>query len=67
MRPIPDYGDVMTKEEFLAACKKGAFIDYDGYGCPANPPEMDEQTITPSHTLKHGFPAGFSHIVWFNR
>ena len=66
--PVPDYGDVMTRDQFISACKSHAFIDYDGFGHPANPPVMDETiTLAPSKVLKNGFPKGFTHVVWFNR
>ena len=31
-RPIPEYGDLMTIEEFIKNCEDGIFIDYDGSG-----------------------------------
>lgn len=70
MEPIPDYGDLMTIEEWLSAVDCGCFIDYDGYGNLAYEKEMSEVEVWPSMVKKGQFEklrGDFTHIVWFNR
>jgi len=65
--PIPDYGHVMTVEEFYECCDDGGFIDYDGTGNYAVKDMMSNVEITPSKILKIGINKRFTHVVWFNR
>lgn len=67
MKPIPDYGDLMTCEEFEEAVQMGCFIDYDGHGYYASETEMSEVLALPSDVLRHGFRRDFTHVVWFNQ
>lgn len=62
---IPKYGDIMTVEEFIEACKCGAFIDYDGFGNPAKDGYMSSMIISPSRLSQ--IPLDATHIVWYNR
>lgn len=63
---IPEYGDPMTVEDFIANCEAGAFVDYDGFGTPAKGYKMnDDFCITPS--TRHLIPKDATHIVWYNR
>ena len=75
-KPIPDYGDLMTVEEFVKCVESGGFIDYDGWGNPAQDPKLlpwlvesdikmdDSINIIPS---KMNIPRDATHIVWYNR
>lgn len=65
--PIPDYGDLMTVEEFYKACESHSFIDYDGNGNYAVRDKMSNVEIVPSRILKNGINKRFTHVVWFNR
>jgi hypothetical protein len=68
MRPIPEYGDLMTVGDFLASCQCGLFIDYDGQRCLATETEMSSVTVYPSNIedmlVEH---PQYTHVVWFNR
>lgn len=79
MQPIPDYGDLMTVEEFREDCESACFIDYDGHGNLATETEMTNIVIYPSDVTrqpdvltelagaKHDPFHGYTHVVWFNR
>ena len=58
--------DVYTIEEFKDHCKRGSFIDYDGWGYPVKDKKSDRTIqIQPSTISK--IPDDATHIVWFNR
>jgi hypothetical protein len=63
---IPNYGDLMTLEDFKEACECGAFIDYDGYGNYAFEDKVSNIETRPSKFLKKR-DNRFTHIVWYNR
>ena len=70
LEPIPDYGDLMTKEDFFERCQIGAFINYDGFGHFASKHFMSGGVdIKPSMVKNNTLPdhSHFTHIVWFNR
>lgn len=67
MEPIPDYGDLMTLEEFIDSCECGGFIDYDGDGYYSTGTEMSTLEISPSDVIAKKFRKDFTHVVWFNR
>ena len=67
MSPIPDYGDLMTMQDFIACCQSGGFIDYDGHGCLSDGVSMSDTIILPSHIASGNYPKGYSHVVWFNK
>lgn len=63
---IPDYGDVMTIEDFRQCVADGSFIDYDGFGYPIKDNKCDNQKpISPSTV--DSIPKDATHFVWFNR
>jgi hypothetical protein len=63
---IPDYGDVMTVEEWRACVESGYFIDDDGIGAPAKDGMMmDDRDAFPSGI--DDIPEDATHIVWFNK
>ena len=63
---LPDYGDLMTVDEFKKAVACGAFVDCDGYGHPSNNNLVDHNIhIFPSQVAD--IPNDATHIVWFNR
>ena len=72
MKPITDYGYLMTIEEFDNAVKSHCFIDYDGFGFYSTENEMEDdfdKKVWPSEVLAGNGPSrkGFTHIVWYNR
>lgn len=61
-----DEDDVYTVEEFVAQCKSGAFIDYDGFGWPVKV-DMADKDICVYPSRLESIPQDATHIVWFNR
>ncbi len=78
LEPHPNYGDLMTIDEFKKAVEDGMFIDFDGYGNWATKTEYElPSNVKPSHFYKPVKVAGHNlidlkpewatHILWFNR
>lgn len=67
LEEIPDYGDVMTLEDFIECCKSGGFIDYDGSGNYARDGKMSNITIKASDVRHNTIRTDFDTVVWFNR
>jgi hypothetical protein len=66
-RPLPKYGDLMKREEFVERCKNGFFVDYDGHGYYASETEMSDVLALPSDVTHGKVFHGFSHVMWFNK
>ncbi len=66
-RPIPDYGDLMTLDEFIENCEDGLFIDYDGFGHYATATEMSSIEVCPSDITTGDIRREWTHVCWFNR
>lgn len=68
--PVGPDDDLMTVEEYLAAVKAGAIIDYDGMGAPVRDGLEAEMPgtiwIYPSQGVS-AIPQDATHINWFNR
>ena len=64
---LPDYGDVMSLEEFKANVESGWFIDYDGYGYYVLDGKETNIYIYPSDIKKGNIREEFDTIVWYNR
>ena len=67
---IPDYGDLMTLDDWIDAVKQGAFIDYDGHGyyaCDGGMLTGPEHQVYPSMVKEGKIMDTFTHIMWFNR
>jgi hypothetical protein len=71
MKPIPDYCDLMTIENWIDLCKDGVFIDYDGFGYFSDGEvEFDEEGEVYPSMLKHPKkfnPKHHKFIAWYNR
>lgn len=68
LTPIPDYGDLMTLEEFEENCHCGGFIDYDGSGYYATPTHFDRsKPASPSDICQGRVNRNFTHVLWFNK
>ena len=64
---IPDYGDVMSMEDFIKNCECSGFIDYDGFAHPiVNDKMIGGITIRPSR-IKEWPSLEFKKVIWFNR
>ena len=66
-KEIPEYGDLMTKKDWLEAVKDGWFIDYDGHGELSNGVMCSSQFIRPSKAYVIKDIPEVTHIVWYNR
>jgi len=64
---IPDYGDVMTLNEFKNFCRNGMFVDSDGYGHYIDDDKMTDITIHPSDVKHKSLRYSLNKIIWFNR
>lgn len=62
---VPEYGDLMTREEWLNAVETGFFIDYDGMGSPVKDGKMMSGWVFPSQADM--LPEDATHVVWFNK
>ena len=58
---IPDYGDLMTVEEWQAHVKSGGFIRYDGWGYYVKDGKMSNDICWDEPVLDS------THILWLNR
>ena len=67
LKPLPDYGDVMSLEEFIDCCKSGGFIDYDGHGSYVKDGQRTDITVYPSDVEHGAIRKEFDKIIWFNR
>lgn len=67
LEPFPDYGDLMTLQDWLIAAERQDFIDYDGSGSLATKDGISNIDIKPSQASTYKFPDWVTHIVWFNR
>ena len=67
LEPLPDYGTLMSLEEFIAYCKAGFLINYDGHGRYATSDQASNICIFPSDILSGEYRHDFSHVIWFNK
>jgi hypothetical protein len=67
LQEIPNYGDIMTLEEFIKCVKSGGFIDYDGSGNYLEFNKMTNIDIYPSDVEFNKIRTQFDRIIWFNR
>jgi hypothetical protein len=64
---LPDYGDVMSLEDFIGCVNVGGFIDYDGWGYYVKDNQASNVKILPSDVNHNSIRKDFDTIVWFNR
>lgn len=65
----PEYGDLMTLEDFIECCECGGFIDYDGSGYYSDGQKESNISTWPS-MIRDGFiinNPNFTHIIWYNK
>jgi len=62
---IPDFADVMTKDDFIVqVLQNGFFTPDDGSGYPAKDGKMDRtRDVFPLA----GIPDDATHVAWFNK
>lgn len=72
-REIPEYGELMTLQDFGDCVKSGTLIDYDGFGEWSDGKSVwgtifePETIVLPSKFFKDHVPEGATHVVWFNK
>lgn len=64
---LPDYGDVMTLDEFIGCVESGGFIDEDGSGNYVKDGKMSDVSIFPSDVKHNSIRKDFDTIIWFNK
>lgn len=65
---IDSEDEVIELQDFIDSVRIHAFIDYDGHGFYANPPQYDRSfPAVPSEIYKGRINRNFSHVVWFNK
>jgi hypothetical protein len=68
LKPIPDYGDHMTYDEFKKGVLAGLFTDYDGTGYYATELNISNDEVDLGDVARGETPLDpFTHIVWFNK
>jgi len=67
LRPLSEYGDVMSLENFIECVKDGGFIDYDGFGRYVIENQETDIEIYPSDVKNNAIRPNFDTIIWFNR
>ena len=67
LRPIPEYGHKMTREEFEEQVHDGLIIDWDGSGYYSTETEMSWLPARPSAIQASEVEREFTHVVWFNK
>ena len=67
LEPLPDYGILMSLEEFIAFCKTGFLINYDGHGRYATSDQASNICVYPSDIVSGEYRHDFSHVIWFNK
>lgn len=64
---LPDFGDVMSLEDFIDNVKSGGFIDYDGSGNYVKDGMESDITIYPSDYDFGAIRTDFDTIIWYNK
>ena len=65
-KDLPDYGDLMSVNEFISGCESGCFTDYDGSGHPVREGKMaGDIDVYPSKMNQ--IPYDATHVMWFNK
>lgn len=64
---LPDFGDLMTIEEFKGHVESGMFIDYDGTGYYATSTQESDLYARPSDIRAGIIDNRFTHIAWYNK
>ncbi len=67
MKPIPNYGCVMTISEFVESVRNGSFTNDDGSGNYSNGMEMSDEHVDCKAIYKGRPIPGWAYVVWFNK
>jgi len=64
---IPDYGEIMTLNQFKNICRNGGFIDSDGFGYYLEEDKVTDIVIYPSDVKHKSLRYELNRIIWFNK
>ena len=64
---LPEYGDVMSLEDFKENVEAGWFSDYDGFGRYVLDGKETDIDIYPSDIMEGNIREEFDTIIWYNR
>jgi hypothetical protein len=64
---VKEFGDRMSVADFVACCKSGGFIDYDGSGTYVRGKEESNISIYPSDVKAGMVRKDFDEIIWYNK
>ena len=67
LNELPDFGNVMSLDDFIAHVECGGFIDSDGFGYYVKDGKESDIEIYPSDVLHKMLRADFDTIIWFNK
>lgn len=66
-RPIPEYGDLFTVEQFKEMCDSGCLINSDGSGEYATETACSRVEALPSDFKRGIINRDYTHVVWYNK
>jgi len=64
---LPDYGTVMSLDNFISNCECGGFINSDGFGRYVKDDKETDIEIYPSDIKNKNLRKEFDSIVWYNK
>lgn len=64
---IPHYGDEMSLDEFIKACREGWFVDSDGSGYYGKDDKESNVRIYPSDISHRKVRREFNKVIWYNK
>jgi hypothetical protein len=72
LKPLPNYGRLMSVEGWLKSTEGGYFIDYDGHGKLATEEGISDIVVYPSMAGTDRFrklveSGPYTHVMWFNK
>ena len=62
-----DYGDLFLMKDWVDCCRRGGFIDYDGFGHYSTLTEESSFEVYPSDVKANKVRKDFTHVMWYNR
>ena len=67
LKPIPDFCDVLSIEEFVTACREGLLTDDDGVGVYATNEAETNIEIIPSLVMQGEYNYVYPNVCWYNK
>jgi hypothetical protein len=66
-KPLSNYGDLFTIDDFLDMVRCGGVTDWDGSGSWATKTQQSNVDINFATILKNDPPKWATHVIWFNK